>query len=409
MTDWLNMILEDRVDPTSFHQTFPWAEAMIGCPHDSVYHAEGDPWIHTCMVVDELARSPAYLDMSDDRKCVLRLAAWLHDIAKPATTEISWDEKEQRERVGQPGHAPLGAAMAYQALIDAGADIRIAREVHALIFWHMRPDFLLMENSRVRRAIQYSIDAGRGSWLELLTLCRADNRGRISVTTRKTIENFDRLELALEDMSKNIDRNLLHRPWPFETEEARLSFFRGSNQTSAFHMPENPTEGRMILLSGLPGAGKDTVIRSCFPDMNVVSLDDIRGQMNVGWKSKQGQVLQAGLEAARVEMRSKRDFIWNATCITRKTRQKIIGLARDYNYLIEALSIDIPLSEVMRRNRMRDRAVPDNVMETLGQKREPIIANEVHILSSLDAQGNITEIFGRPVPEPVNEPEGLKK
>ena len=407
MDDWLNMILEDRVDPASFHQTFPWAEAMIGCPHDGVYHAEGDPWIHTCMIVDELARSPAYLDMSDDRRCVLRLAAWLHDIAKPATTEIRWDEKEQRERVGQPGHAPLGAAMAYQALIDVGADIRIAREVHALIFWHMRPVFLLMENSREHRAVQYSIDAGRGSWRELLTLCRADNRGRISVNTRKNMESFDLLELALKDINQNIDQDLLHQPWPFETEEARLRYLRGRNQASAFHMPENPINGRMILLSGLPGAGKDTVIRACFPDTNVVSLDDIRGQMNVGWKNKQGQVLQAGIEAARVEMRSKRDFIWNATCITRKTRQKIISLARDCDYLIEALSIDIPLSEAKRRNRMRDRAVPDSVMDTLGQKREPIIANEVHVLFSLDAQGKITKIFGGFDPEPVNEPYGL--
>ena len=100
----------------------------------------------------------------------------------------------------------------------------------------------------------------------------------------------------------------------------------------------------------------------------------------------------------------KRDFIWNATCITRKTRQKIISLARDCDYLIEALSIDIPLSEAKRRNRMRDRAVPDSVMDTLGQKREPIIANEVHVLFSLDAQGKITKIFGGSDPEPVNEP-----
>jgi len=407
MTDWMNMILEDRVDPATFHEVFPWASDMISCPHDAVYHAEGDPWIHTKMVVEELIQGDDYRDLPSERQAVLRLAAWMHDIAKPATTEVRWDEDEQRERVGQPGHAPLGAAMAYQALVDAGADIRTAREVHALVFWHQRPFFLLSENSAERRAIQFSIDAGRGSWHELLTLCRADNRGRISVNAQETLDGFDMLEVALLEMGENIGTDLVRAPWPFETEEARLKFLRGRNQASAFYMPENPSKGRMILVSGLPGAGKDTVIAERYEGISVVSLDDIRGQMNVGWKDKQGQVLQAGFEAARQEMRAGRDFIWNATGLSRQVRQKIIGLARDYDYFIEGVSIDIPLREAMRRNRERDRAVPDAVMEKLGRKREPIITDEIHRLTSIDVEGNLTLVFGELEDEPAHEPEGV--
>lgn len=407
MANWLNMILEDKVDPSNFHEVFPWAADMIGCPHDPVYHAEGDPWVHTKMVVEELVKSDAYQAMPEDRQTVLRLAAWFHDIAKPATTEIRWDEKEGRERIGQPGHAPLGASMAYQALIDAGAGIKMAREVHALVFWHQRPFFLLNENSAGRRAIQYSIDAGRGNWDELLTLCRADNRGRVSVNAQETLDGFDLLELTLMEMGENIGCDLIHEPWPFETEEARLKFLRGRNQASAFFMPENPTKGRMILLSGLPGAGKDTLIKDLFPDMNIVSLDDIRGQMHVGWKDKQGQVLQAGFEAARVQMRAGQDFIWNATGLSRQVRQKIIGLARDYDYFIEGVSIDIPLETAKSRNRQRDRAVPDAVMDKLGRKREPIISDEVHALTSINYLGEASPVFGASIlaqgPEPEHE------
>lgn len=427
MTEWLNMILEDRVDPKTFHLAFPWAEPMIGCPHDSVHHAEGDPWTHTKMVVEELVTSDAYKDLSNERQTILRLAAWFHDIAKPATTELSWlshlsapkdatalyrptfwtpqsmrgafptislADAVGRERVRQPGHAPLGASMAYQALIDAGAEVRDAREVHAHVFWHQRPFFLMNENNRLQRAIRFSHEIDRGNWHELLTLCRADNRGRVSLNAKETLEGFDYLELGLEEMGENIGCDLAHEPWPFESEEARLKYLRGKYDGSAFFMPENPSGARMIMLSGLPGAGKDTLISQHYGDLPVVSLDDIRGQMDVGWKDNQGQVLQAGFEAARVHMRVGQDFIWNATCLSRTVRQKIIGLARDYDCMIEAVSIDIPLDVAKARNRGRDRDVPDAVMDKLARKRDPILRDEVHCLWSADAEHRLTPLFG---------------
>jgi predicted kinase len=438
MSEWLNMILEDRVDPDTFHLHFPWAEAMIGCPHDAVHHAEGDPWVHTKMVVNEMVNSDAYLALSDERQQVLRLAAWFHDVAKPATTVVSWlsyltvpKDKQAalrptnwgketsrpdvdmstlfetlgRERVGQPGHAPLGASMAYQGLIDANADVKIAREVHALVFWHQRPFFLMNEKSAMRRAIQFSHDIGRGSWNELLTLCRADNRGRSSVNAQETLDGMDMLELELEEMGVNINCDLVNEPWPFETEEARMKYLRGKNVENAFYMPENSHKGRMILLSGLPGSGKDTLAAKNLPPMPVVSLDDIRGQMDVGWKDNQGQVLQAGFEAARVHMRKGDDFIWNATCISRQIRQKIIGLARDYDYRVDAISIDIPLSVAKARNKERERAIPDAVMDKLGRKRDPIISDEVHTLWSVDENSEIETIFGPKLVDLTAEPE----
>lgn len=406
MTEWLNMIIEDCVDPHTFHQVFPWAEDMIGCPHDPVYHREGDPWTHTLMVVDELQRAPAYQYLPDDRQAVLRLAAWFHDVAKPATTELRWDEEEERERVGQPGHAPLGAAMAYQALLDAGHDVRTAREVHALVFWHQRPFFLMKENAKLQRAIRFSHEIDRGSWYELLTLCRADNLGRIAPNAKETTEALDYLELGLEEMGENIGCDLLHEPWPFETDEARYKFLRGPAEGSAYYMPADSARGRMTLLSGLPGAGKDTLIDRHFPDTSVVSLDDIRGQMDVGWKDKQGQVLQAGWEAAREHMRVGDDFVWNATGLTRQQRQKIIGLARDYGYAIDGVSIDIPAHVARTRNRARERAVPDKVMEKLARKREPMLRDEVHRLWSVDEALEMHPLFGhgQVAPEEVPTP-----
>lgn len=107
---WLNAIIRDTATPDSLARDFPWAEPMIGCPHDPVYHAEGDPWVHTCLVAKALQSGDGFADLPAERREILRLAAWFHDIAKPMTTVIEWDEAQQRDRVRQPGHAPLGGS-----------------------------------------------------------------------------------------------------------------------------------------------------------------------------------------------------------------------------------------------------------------------------------------------------------
>ena len=116
--NWLETIMRGGADADALSASFPWAGAMIGCPHDAVFHAEGDPWVHTGMVAAALEAGDGFGDLPAARQEILRLAAWLHDIAKPMTTIVEFDEALQRERVRQPRHAALGAMMAWQGLID---------------------------------------------------------------------------------------------------------------------------------------------------------------------------------------------------------------------------------------------------------------------------------------------------
>src|SRR5262245_12609069 len=62
---------------------YEWLRALDGCPHDPVYHAEGDVAIHTRMVCDELLALPAWRALPEDGRQVLFAAAVLHDVAKP--------------------------------------------------------------------------------------------------------------------------------------------------------------------------------------------------------------------------------------------------------------------------------------------------------------------------------------
>ena len=62
---------------------FPELVAMKGVPQRTDYHAEGDVWVHTLMVLDESV--PLTANLPEDRAIRIRLAALLHDLGKPNT------------------------------------------------------------------------------------------------------------------------------------------------------------------------------------------------------------------------------------------------------------------------------------------------------------------------------------
>jgi predicted kinase len=394
---WVSLILDDLVDPTRFHEVFPWANSMIGCPHDPLHHAEGDPWTHTKMVVEELVASAAYQALPHNRRGILRLAAWLHDIAKPATTVIEWDEAEQRERVRQPKHSVYGAQWAYNALLDARLPMSDIRDVVALVRWHQRPLFIhdTDAHSAQRRIIEFSLEAGRGNWDELMILCRADQRGRTSPNKQQSLEALDYMEMLIESENMNIGVDLKKQPWPFPNDLSRLTYLRNSG-TSPFGELYDLEYPQMILMSGLPGSGKDTFIRERFHGLPTVCLDDLRAEHGVSWEDNQGSIVQLAYEAAREHFRRGETFVWNATSISRFARQKICTLARDYSVEVHAYSIDVPLPEVQRRNAARDlRAVPRKMIDRYAEKREAIMMDEVHSLTSVNQLGEQTLIFGK--------------
>jgi len=181
-------------------KVFPWFGPMDACAHDPVHHAEGSPWEHTVRVIEALEDDPAFRAMPLDRQEVLRVAAWAHDIGKPATTVI--EEEDGLVRVRQPGHAALGARMIWQHLIDEGEPARFAREVHALVGWHMRPSHLVDQGPEqtLNKAIRFSVEAGQGGWSELLALCEADQNGRVSLLGGDKLVPIRLLRIALEDL-----------------------------------------------------------------------------------------------------------------------------------------------------------------------------------------------------------------
>jgi len=365
---WLAALLERELDWDKIATAMPFAEAMAACPQDAVYHAEGDVWTHTRMVVEALHQDREYNALPETRRHALTLAAFLHDIAKPLTTVREWDEAESRERVRQPNHAKLGARMAWQALWQEGAPVAQRLSVYWLIAWHQRVFHLWTDANMLRQAITYSLV---GNWRDLLILAKADNRGRLSPNVRDTEDTLSLLSSWLGE------EGVLDQRWPFADQASTREFLEKPGR-SPHYAAQQPRGSNVIVLSGLPGVGKDTYARTAFPDHAVVSLDTLRASMKVDPRDDQGAVIQAAFEQARRHLRAKRDFIWNATNITRTTREKIVGLARAYDAHVSIHVIERPIATILRQNRERAASVPEAVIHGLIRKWEPPSVLEAH-------------------------------
>jgi predicted kinase len=135
----------------------------------------------------------------------------------------------------------------------------------------------------------------------------------------------------------------------------------------------------VIVLSGLPGSGKDTYVRTVLRrGYSHVSLDVTREAMDVAPTDNQGRVAQATVEACRVHLRAKAPFVFNATNLTRLQRAKIITLAIAYDAHVTVHAFDVSEAKIRKQNREREASVPEKVLDSMIEKWEPPTLLEAH-------------------------------
>ena len=118
-------------------------------------------------------------------------------------------------------------------------------------------------------------------------------------------------------------------------------------------------------MSGLPGVGKDNWVRSNLPEWPVVSLDVLRGELDVEPTDEQGQVVNHARELAREYLREGRSFVWNATNLSRQLRDPCIRLFAGYQARVRIVYLEVPEERLRRQNQQRPAPVPQAVIERL--------------------------------------------
>lgn len=340
---------------------------MQKTPQNPAWHAEGDVWAHTKMVCAELCGLAEFRTLSVEERNVLALSALLHDAGKPLAT------REEMGELVSPGHALKGANLVRALLwretgLSGKKEYQCFREsVCFLIRYHTQPAHILENNDPMRRARKIASNGMLAKYFTLKNLCllaEADERGRITPEKDKRILN---VELARAAMTES---GAYTSPYPFRSEKTGHAYLSGKNVWEDQELFDDAW-GEVILLSGLPGTGKDTYIKAHFPSLPVVSLDDIRREMGVKPGENQGTVIQAAHEKAKEFLRKKQPFVWNATSLLPALRKTQISLFENYGASVRILFLETGYLENIERDKERKHSVSERVISDMLNKFVP--------------------------------------
>lgn len=363
---WTDILSATNAQILDWAQTQPWAHAMAACNQDAQWHAEGDVWTHTKMVCAELERLDEWASLPRAAQLKLLFTALFHDSGKPATTVL----EPETGRTRSPKHALAGAEIARHELRALACDLATREEIVALVRFHGRPPFLLEKSSPEHDVISLSCLVNN-HLLYLFAL--ADTRGRHAKEMSRPEETLHLWKLAAEE------RNCFSTPYRFANDQARFLFYR--DQLSSLHYTPHVQHGCTVtLMSGLPGAGKDTWLTRHRPKLPVVALDAIREALDIEATDNQGEVIQVAREQCRVHLRAGQDFAFNATNITRQMRKRWIDLFADYGAKIEIVYLEPSVASILAQNKRRSNPVPEKVILRLLEKLEPPNVTECHSL-----------------------------
>jgi len=173
---------------------FPEVKALIGVEQNPRFHAEGDVWNHTMLVLDEAAK----LREQVENPFGFMLAALTHDFGKAVCTET------ENGVIHSYSHETLGLPLAEQFLQRITAESRLIDYVLNLVELHMKPNTLAAANSSPKatnKLFDQAIDP-----VALICIASADHRGRI---TRDAAVSY---ELLLHDRLEYY-RNCMDRPY----------------------------------------------------------------------------------------------------------------------------------------------------------------------------------------------------
>ncbi|MDF1697666.1 MAG: AAA family ATPase [Saprospiraceae bacterium] len=360
--------IDTALDWNDLSNSYSWIDDMKGVQQDPIWHAEGDVYIHTKMVTDELMKLPEYQTLSEQDKHILLTSALFHDIEKRSTT--TEEEIGGEVRIVSPRHAKKGEYTTRQLLYSQfNVPFQIREQICKLVRLHGLPLWAISKENPDKEVI-YSSTVVHNRLLSMLAT--ADVLGR---------KCQDQEDILLKiDLFKElcIDNHCFQNRKEFKSKYGRFLYF---NRRDAYvdYAPFDDLKCTVTVMCALPGSGKDTYIKKNL-DQPVLSLDDIRREHKIFPNDKKGngQVIQLAKEKAKEYLRAKTSFVFNATNITRDMRSRWIGLFTDYHARVKIIYIEVPYKTLLKQNSDREHKVPENVIHKLIGKLEMPDFKEAH-------------------------------
>ena len=347
---------------------FSWLKDMQGVPQDPEWHAEGDVYIHTKMVVEALTNLPEFQNLDTQSQHILFASAMLHDVEKRSTT--TQEAIDGKIRIVSPKHALKGEyttrAMLYQSL---DAPFKAREAIAKLVRLHGLPLWAIEKEDPRKAVIQASLSVNTA---HLAMLAKADVIGRVCQDKEDIL-----MRIALfEELCK--DYKCYGQPRDFESTYGRFLYLNNA-EVAPDYIPYDDRKFEVVVMSALPGSGKDTFIKKHY-DWPVLSLDNIRRAHKISPtdKKKNGQVIQWAKEQAKVWMRTHTSFVFNATNTTRDMRARWISLFTDYGAKVKIVYLEVPYRQLLKQNHQRTHKVPERVLDKLIGQLEIPSPQEAH-------------------------------
>ena len=352
--------IDKPIDWESLEKNFSWFRDMKNVSQDALWHAEGDVFVHTKMVVETLVGLDEFKVLQPQEKHILFASALMHDIEKRSTTKT--EIRDNQERVVSPSHAKKGEFTVREFLYkELETPFKIREHICKLVRHHGLPIWGIEKADPQKIVIEASLFLDTKL---LYLLAKADAMGRISDTKEDLLCSIELFKVLCEE------NGCFGKEKEFTSNYARY-WYLSKKDAYVDYEPFDDFEFEVVVLCALPASGKDTYIKNHL-ELPILSLDDIRREHKISPTNKKGngRVIQMAKEQAKVFMRSKTSFVFNATNITKELRGKWIMLFNDYHAKVKIVYLEVPYKILLKQNKNRPYPVPAKVIEKLLHKLE---------------------------------------
>ena len=139
----------------------------------------------------------------------------------------------------------------------------------------------------------------------------------------------------------------------------------------------------IYMVCGVPGSGKTYFCKNVLMDHPwchrvYISSDDIRKEIcgDASNQSKNSEVFDIFYDRARQAIQEGNDVILDATHLTKKIRNECRKHFEDLDCKFIAVQMMTSIEEAIRRNKNRDRIVPDYAMRRMAKMYQPVKDDE---------------------------------
>jgi predicted kinase len=392
-------------------ERFELLHRLADTPQDPGWHAEGDVFVHTSMVLEETYRRLEDFEPGSQRRLALVLGAIFHDIAKPLTTRER--VVDGVERIVAPRHARRGASYLAYRLLELGLAREFVHETLALVAYHHRPKHMVLDDRPARRyrhlarlvdiELLYHLEQAdmrgrrcddRAEQIELVELFGLFARDHGVFGPRRAPEQLyegwrEHIDDALADLTPEVRRSVFERA----VREAEAGIIYTPQEAVARSYGYREAFADLVVLCGPSGSGKTTWARRHLPGHHVVSMDEIRSELtgDVTDHSREGEVRQLAKERLKDHLRHHRRVVWDASNHRRDFRGLPLRLGFDYDARTTLVVFQMRPETFARRNRERERTVPTSVLDRQIESLQWPELDEAHRVLFVGEDGEAVE------------------